>query len=125
MNSVKNIRNELKKIETELKSIKKLENELKKVKDPNTAKATKTATNTTKQIEKCKSKKALEKFTKDDLVKFVKSHKLKVSDCKKKLIKTVWEFIDESDSESEWEYYYSTESDDSESSDDDSSSDDE
>jgi len=113
MNSIKVICKELKKLETEIKK-------LEKTKDTKPA-------NLNKQIENCKTKKALERFTKDNLIKFVKAHKLKVEDCKKKLVKTIWEFInesgsDESDSEYEWEYYYSTES---ESSDDDSSSDDE
>jgi len=113
MNSIKLICKELKKLETEIKKLEK-------------TKGTKSA-DSNKQIENCKTKKALERFTKDNLIKFVKTHKLKVEDCKKKLVKTIWEFInksesDDSDSEYEWEYYYST---DSESSDDDSSSDDE
>ena len=125
MNSINLICKELKKLEAELKKT----NATKATKAAKTTKTTKATTpaNSNKQIEKCKTKKALERFTKDDLTKFVKAHKLKVEDCKKKLIKTIWEFInesdsDDSDSEYEWEYYYSTESD---SSDDDSSSDDE
>jgi len=122
MNSIKLICKELKKLETEIKK-------LEKTKGTKAPKGTKSA-DSNKQIENCKTKKALERFTKDNLIKFVKAHKLKVEDCKKKLVKTIWEFInksesDESDSEYEWEYYYSTDSEYSESSDDDSSSDDE
>ena len=125
MNSIKLICKELKKLETEIKKLEKTKDS-KGPKGTKTTKTTKPA-NSNKQIENCKTKKALERFTKDDLIKFVKAHKLKVEDCKKKLVKTIWEFInesdsDDSDSEYEWEYYYSTESD---SSDDDSSSDDE
>jgi len=128
MNSIKVICKELKKLETEIKKLEKTKDS----KAPKGTKGTKASKDTkpadsNKQIENCKTKKALERFTKDNLIKFVKTHKLKVEDCKKKLVKTIWEFInksesDESDSEYEWEYYYSTESD---SSDDDSSSDDE
>ena len=128
MNSIKLICKELKKLETEIKKLEKT----KDTKAPKGTKASKDTKDTkpanlNKQIENCKTKKALERFTKDNLIKFVKAHKLKVEDCKKKLVKTIWKFInesdsDESDSEYEWEYYYSTESD---SSDDDSSSDDE
>ena len=128
MNSIKLICKELKKLETEIKKLEKTKDTKapKGTKAPKDTKDTKPA-NLNKQIENCKTKKALERFTKDNLIKFVKAHKLKVEDCKKKLVKTIWEFInesdsDESDSEYEWEYYYSTESD---SSDDDSSSDDE
>ena len=131
MNSIKVICKELKKLETEIKKLEKTKDS-KAPKAPKAPKGTKASKDTkpadsNKQIENCKTKKALERFTKDNLIKFVKTHKLKVEDCKKKLVKTIWEFInksdsDESDSEYEWEYYYSTES---ESSDDDSSSDDE
>jgi len=125
MNSIKLICKELKKLETEIKKLEKTKDS----KAPKAPKDTKPV-NLNKQIENCKTKKALERFTKDNLIKFVKTHKLKVEDCKKKLVKTIWEFInksdsDESDSEYEWEYYYSTDSEYSESSDDDSSSDDE
>ena len=115
MDSIKKIRDELKKVETEIKTLKKLESELNSIKDTK-----KTAPkNPNKDIEKCRSKKSLEKFTKADLTKFVKAHKLKVSDCKQKLVKTVWEFLDDSDSSSD-----SGSSSDESSTDDDSSSDD-
>jgi hypothetical protein len=128
MNSIKLICKELKKLETEIKKLEKTKDS-KAPKGTKASKDTKPA-NSNKKIENCKTKKALERFTKDDLTKFVKTHKLKVEDCKKKLVKTIWEFInesesDDSDSEYEWEYYYSTDSEYSESSDDDSSSDDE
>ena len=134
MNSIKLICKELKKLEIEIKKLEKTKDS-KAPKAPKAPKGTKAPKDTkpadsNKQIENCKTKKALERFTKDNLIKFVKAHKLKVEDCKKKLVKTIWEFInksesDDSDSEYEWEYYYSTDSEYSESSDDDSSSDDE
>ena len=99
------------------RELKKLENELKKNKITNKS----GSQNTNKQIERCKSKKALERFNKMELKKFIKTHKLEVNDdCKKKLVKTVWDFINESDSDSSDSGSSSDES----SSDDDYSSDD-
>jgi hypothetical protein len=94
MDSIKKIRNELKKLESELKKDTK-----------------KSSKNDKSDIGKCKTKKAVEKFTKADLSAFAKSNKisLKNASTKPDFVKLVWAFIqgesdsdsDESDSESD------------------------
>jgi len=89
MDSIKKIRAELSKIESELK---------------NTKKSSKSIIS---KIQKSKTKKDLDKFNKDELIAFAKSNKIstkKIGDSKKEIVKVVWEFIDyESESESEYE----------------------
>ena len=90
MDSIKKIRNELKKLESELKKDTK-----------------KSSKNDKFDIGKCKTKKAVEKFTKADLSAFAKSNKisLKNASTKPDFVNLVWAFIqgesDESDSESD------------------------
>ena len=89
MDSIKKIRAELSKIESELK---------------NTKKSSKSIIS---KIQKSKTKKDLDKFNKDELIAFAKSNKIStknIGDSKKEIVKVVWEFIDyESESESEYE----------------------
>jgi hypothetical protein len=95
MDSIKKIRDQLKKLEAELK------------KEPK--KSSKTATSSKSTIKNCKTKKAVEKFTKADLAAFAKSNKipLKNASTKPDFVKLIWAFIqgesgsDESESESD------------------------
>ena len=101
MDSIKKIRDELTKIESALK---------------NTKKSSKTIIS---QIKNSKTKKAVDKFNKDDLIAFAKANKIsvkKICDSKKEIVKVVWEFINsESDSDFEDSDSDESESDDSDS----------
>ena len=69
-----------------LKRVEKLEAEVKKL-------------NLISKIEHAKDEKALSKFKKSELEIFVKHFEIKESSDKKRMVRDIWEFICESDSE--------------------------
>ena len=53
------------------------------------------------KIENSRDEKTLSKFKKTELELFIKHHDIKQSSDKKRMVKEIWSFINESDSDSE------------------------